>query len=348
MSSLRHLVISYHTCPTERPGQDLAGGMNVLLRGFLSATRWPTELVTRSFGDYEKVQLSRCVTLHRLPCGAQRPWSRHQALERLPAFAESFQAWLGGRVFDVASAHYWMSATLLPRLGCRCGIVFHTLQAQKGAPTDALERLRLTQESELIARYRCGFLHWHDLRNARGHYPALDGRVVRPGCDTPLASPRTGMGAPVRFGWAARPDSIKNFDVALQHLAVQRRAHPQATLSVAGMSRPSDEQVSYLGPLPPEEMSAFYDNIDQLWNFSHYETFGLGVLEALSRGASVGLTSSSDWASRLRRVGLDSWPGASWSLEQKVTALRLARAYRWSQALPRWERWLLNLPRRRS
>lgn len=342
-SPLRHLVISYHTCPSERPGEDLAGGMNVLLKGFLHHTAWSTDVVTRSFGDYEAVRLSPWVTLHRLPCGAERPWSRKKAFERLPAFKESFQAWLKGRTFDVASAHYWMSATLLPYVDAPSGIIFHTLQAQKGQANNALERYRLQKESELIERYRCGFLHWHDLHNARTHYPQLEGGVVRPGSEVPLAAPRHHTKAPIRFGWAARQDAIKNFPLALQELESQRRQNQQAKLIVAGMTDRSDETVHYLGPLPPEEMPSFYDSIDQLWNLSHYETFGLGVLEALSRGASVGLLPHSDWAHRLRRLGLETHPGVTWNLSQRERALRLAQKYQWSHALPRWERWLRSL-----
>ena len=30
---MRHLLLSYHTCPLEEPGSGLAGGMNIFLRG---------------------------------------------------------------------------------------------------------------------------------------------------------------------------------------------------------------------------------------------------------------------------------------------------------------------------
>ncbi len=336
----RHLLISFHTCPTEQPGQDLAGGMNVLLKGFLQNTDWPTEVVTRGFAkDDQSLALSPTVTLHRLSCGARRPWGRESALQCLPAFRARLEKWLSGKRFDVASAHYWMSATLLDLLDCPSGIIFHTLQAQKGPPSETLERLRLQQESRLLALYRCGFLHWHDLRNARFHYPNLRGTVVRPGCQLPVGNRREDT-VPHRFGWAARPDAIKNVNRAFTELRSRQADCPGSTLLVAGSEGPPSEGVRFLGSLRPELMLDFYDQIDQLWNFSDYETFGLSVLEALSRGVSVGLSSHSDWARRLRRLNIDSNPGARWSESQRCQALRLAECYSWDRALPCWERWL--------
>lgn len=342
---MRHLLLSYHTCPTEQPGQDLAGGMNVLLLGFLQATSWPTEVVTRSFGGHQQVALTPWVTLHRLPCGAERPWSREKALECLPAFDEAFSRWLQGRTFEVASAHYWMSATLLRHLSCPAGVVFHTLQAQKGPANGPLEEQRERVEAELARRYRCGFLHWHDMRNAGRHHPEIKGGVIRPGCSMPLRDEVRASAVPTVFGWAARRDGIKNFEEALTRLADLQEQFPQASLRVAGMEGEEGGGVSYLGPLLPDRMAEFYDSVDQLWNLSHYETFGLGVLEALTRGASVGLSEGSDWARRLRRLGVPTEPGQAWSQEQREKALRLAAAYRWEKAMPGWERWLRSLSR---
>ena len=345
----RHLLISYHTCPTERPGRDLAGGMNVLLKGFLRHTSWPTDVVTRSFGEYERVELKNGVTVHRLPCGATRPWTRENAWECLGDFRKNFQHWLKGRQFEVASAHYWMSGTLLSELTCPAGMIFHTLQVQKGAPTDALERYRQTEEERLAQQYSTAFLHWHDLRDAAQKLPSLRGRrVVRPGLDEERFGQVRPSESPKTYGWAARNDGIKNFAEALERLADLRKAEPSSLLRVAGMDGDSEQAVEFLGPLRPEEMTAFYAEIDQLWNFSRYETFGLGVLEALAQGATVGLTPHSDWAKRLQRLGIESGPGRNWSPKERVRALGLARAYSWSRALPSWERWLSGLAAERG
>lgn len=345
MTALRHLLISYHTCPTEQPGSDLAGGMNVVLLGFLRHTTWPTDVVTRGFAEYERVTLSPNVTLHRLACQATRPWTREQAWHCLPGFRRALERWLEGRRYDVASAHYWMSGVLLDTLGCPGGVVFHTLQAQKGASVAPLEQIRGRWEERLVANYRCGFLHWHDLRNARIHYPELDAGVIRPGCELPLALPRPDNGLPLRFGWAARADAIKNFHLALQRLHGIRQHDSEATLAVAGSQDEDTAGVRYLGAVAAEEMAEFYDGIDQLWNLSRYETFGLGVLEALTRGATVGVLADSDWARRLHRLGIPSQPGAAWSQLQRSKALALAGCYRWPRALDSWHRWLRSLVR---
>ena len=343
---MKHLLISYHTCPTEQPGQHLAGGMNVLLTGYLQNTQVTTHVVTRSFTEYQRLQFTPSVTIHRLPCQARQPWTREGAWNCLPAFQEALKQWKEGQSFDVASAHYWMSAWLLPQLALPGGIMFHTLQAQKGPPRNPLEQIRLKSESQLIGDYPTAFLHWHDLNNARGHYPTLRGTVLRPGVS--LAEDQGGagrlpLGPPYIYGWAARNDPIKNLDIALEWL---ERQPPGTRLRVAGLKGPSSPgNVEYLGPLEHRDMGKFYRSIHQLLNLSAYETYGLSILEALACGAAVGVRPDSDWARRLRRLHLPWEPGNLFSDSQRQTARRLAEAHSWTRVLSRWDRWLTNLQR---
>lgn len=340
---MRHLVISYHTCPLERPGRDLAGGMNVLLRGFLEHTTWPTDLVTRGFAGYESHQIKPGVTVHRLPCGAGRPWSREAAWQCLPHFRESFRKWLEGRSYHVASAHYWMSGTLLFDLRIPAGMMFHTLQVQKGTPAAELDRVRRETEARLIERFPVAFLHWQDLHYAGRLLGGVRASVVRPGHAWEVSPEIREVKSPLTFGWAARRDAVKNFEEARSLLAHLRKKNSEVKLLVAGIEDEDEEGIEYLGQLETARMAEFYARIDQLWNLSHYETFGLGVLEALTQGASVGLNQNSDWARRLRRLGIDSTPGRAWNESERRAALALGRAYEWKRALPSWERWLMKL-----
>lgn len=336
---MKHLLISYHTCPTEQPGQDLAGGMNVLLTGYLRHTQVPTVVVTRSFGEDQELQLSASVKLLRLACGASRPWTRELAFDCLPEFGRRVAALAGD--FDVVTAHYWMSATLLPDLGKPAGIMFHTLQAQKGAPRNALEETRQRWESRLIAAYPTAYLHWHDLNNARGHYPALRGTVLRAGLlfGEPRQPPPS---PPWIYGWAARKDPIKNLDIALDWLRTQP---PGCRLRVAGMEGENTPFVEYVGSLQHEKMPEFYGSIHQLLNLSAYETYGLSILEALACGTSVGVPVQSDWARRLRRLHLPFAAGTVYDAAERQRAARLALAHSWPRALPKWENWLRSLLR---
>lgn len=338
-------MISYHTCPTDEPGQHLAGGMNVLLRGFLEATTWPTTVVTRSLRAYERVQLTPHVELHRLPVEAAQPWTREQAWERLPRFAFALHNWLSEQPrFEVISAHYWMSAWLLNRLNLRGGVIFHTLQAQKPPSLGIFDQLRKHWESDLIERYPTAYLHWHDLDNARKHYPNLRGAVVRPGIRFPETPRRPPPGPPWVLGWAARNDPIKKLDEALDWLEQQRRSGCDLQLLVAGTDGETRPHVQFLGPLEHQRMHEFYARIHQLLNWSAYETFGLSVLEALAAGAMVGLREQSDWARRLRKLHIPHQPG---QLEPSAgeRGRELARCYRWKRALPSWERWLRTVAR---
>lgn len=314
--------------------------MNVLLLGFLRHTDYPTEVVTRSFGDYEMEELTANVRIHRLPCGASRPWTREEAWRCLPAFAEELRRWLQGRRFDVATAHYWMSATQLTQVDAPAGVMFHTLQAQKGAPRTELEEVRQGLEAGLIGQYPSAYLHWHDLSNARRHHPSLRGTVVRPGVSVaPALEPVAGP--PYVYGWAARNDPIKNLDQALAWLG---SLDEPSQLLVAGMENgPPHDNVRYLGSLRHAQMGEFYGKIHQLLNLSVYETYGLSLLEALACGAAVGVREDSDWARRLRRLGLPYQPGSRFTAEQKQRARHLAEAHAWPRAVQSWQRWLQRL-----
>ncbi len=334
---MKHLLVSYHTCPTEEPGTHLAGGMNILLRGFLLRTQIPTEVVTRSLGDYECIQLTPCVRIHRLPCRAQLPWTREQAWECLPHFAQALRDWLGDRRPRACTGHYWMSGYLMKQLHLPGSIMFHTLQAQKGRPETPLEQIRLEWEHQLIKHYLSAHLHWHDLNNARSHYPRLKGVVVRPGIDWPSNTPSAPPGPPWIYGWAARNDPIKNLEEALRWLPAD------CQLLVAGTWGPERSNVRYLGPLPHQRMGEFYGQIHQLLNLSRYETFGLSLLEGLAHGASIGVLPQSDWARRLRRLALPHQPGLLWQPEQIRLAQGWAQGFAWVQAITSWERWILRL-----
>lgn len=318
--------------------------MNVLLLGFLRHTAYTTEVVTRSFGDYEVEQLTPQVRVHRLPCAAERPWTREAAWECLPAFERELKSWLSGRSFDFASAHYWMSARLLEELGLPGGVMFHTLQAQKGVARSPLEQVRQGWEARLIEKYPSAYLHWHDLNNARQHHPGLHGTVVRPGVSVSPAR-QAATGPPYVYGWAARNDPIKNLDQALSWLS---GLSEPSQLLVAGMQDgPARDNVRYLGSLGHAQMGEFYGQIHQLLNLSDYETYGLSLLEALACGAAVGVRDDSDWARRLRRLGLPHRPGSRFTEEHRQRAHHFAQAHSWPRAVKSWERWLSKLTRPR-
>lgn len=317
--------------------------MNILIRGLLAHTRIKTVVITRSLGAQpEEVRLSDRVRVVRLPCSARLPWTRRQAWNCLPEFEAQLRGWLARQLpVELVSAHYWMSAYLMRRLGLQGGIVFHTLQAQKGRPQTTLERVRLENESQLIEYSDCGFLHWHDLHHARMFYPNLRGSVLRPGVEPTEVQPPV-SGPPYWFGWAARNDPIKNLSQALAWLDKARSQGRDFRLRVAGTSGPAHPAVEYLGPLRHAEMSNFYRSLHQLLNFSDYETFGLSMLEALNHGVGLGLRPDSDWARRLRRLGLPWRPGELLDKGQRKRVLQLAEAYRWTRCVERWERWLLR------
>ncbi len=178
MSAKRHLVFSYHTCPLEEPGEALAGGMNIYLRGLLpelSKLGWEVDVVSSWYQD-EQLEFSepptwgwqpeqsessapiKPIKVMRFGCRpADKAWTREQATLHLDHFADLVKSRVDMRCYESASAHYWMSgaaaeiaAPELPVTLC-----YHTIQGNKpGRPEENCERMkrerRLAQSAEAI------------------------------------------------------------------------------------------------------------------------------------------------------------------------------------------------------
>ena len=109
-----HLLVSYHTCPMEEPGEGLAGGMNVFLRGLLgglSKRGVGTDVLTRATGETVEVEAPfPGVRIFHVPCGWVEPPSRESAFASLDLFIERCRILMRGERIEprVVSAHYWM------------------------------------------------------------------------------------------------------------------------------------------------------------------------------------------------------------------------------------------------
>lgn len=329
---MRHLLVSYHTCPLEEPGTGLAGGMNVFLRGLLgglSGHGIETDVLTRATGDeVVSTRPYRGVRVLHVPCGWKDPPSRETAYDCLPRFVERSRALLAGQggPFRVVSAHYWMSGvaarTLLPR-PFPLVLVYHTVEARKAGsaegPPGALSEVRRRAEEELSREAnRVVCFTGEDLAETRRIFPAIAGKgeVIAPGVDEsfrrrpPREAARRALGLPAEaflFLLAARPDPGKNVDSAVEAFAASREVlGDRALLLVAGQDPPpagSPEGVHYAGAVPHAGMPSLLAAADAALCPSAYESFGFVPLEAMAAGVPVVVPDSGHWGRTIRVDG---------------------------------------------
>ncbi len=330
---MRHLLVSYHTCPLEEPGTGLAGGMNVFLRGLLPGLARlgiRTDVLTRGTGKSPETTVP-CpgVRVVHVPCGWKTPASREGALDALPRFVAGARRLVpsAGPAYDVVSAHYWMSGVaalrLFPLPRPPLVLSYHTVLALKDRPEGTRpDRLFLarTAAEDLLAREadRVVCFTRRDLAATRTVYPRLAGKgaVISPGVDDAFRRPqgrkeaRRILGVPPRaflFLLVARPDPEKNVSRAVAAFRdMGREGSGGAHLLVAGQERPPGavpEGVVYAGPVPHDRMPRLYAAADAVLCPSLYESFGLVQLEAMAAGVPVIVPAGGYWGERIRREG---------------------------------------------
>ncbi|GAB4241857.1 MAG: glycosyltransferase [Deltaproteobacteria bacterium] len=327
---MRHLLVSYHTCPMEEPGDGLAGGMNVFLRGLLrglAAQGAATDVLTRATGETVEVELPfPGVRIFHVPCGWKGPASRDSAFASLDLFVERCRILVRGERIEpaVVSAHYWMSGVAARGISSAPMVFsYHTVEARKvlppGAAPDPLSPVRRERESWLsreASRVVC--FSEYDLAQNRKVFPELaeKGVAIPPGVDErfrrlpPREVARSYLGLPrdgILFLVAARGDAGKNAGEAVDALGTLRqRWEGRAMLVVAGQEGPAagaGKDVLFLGTLPHEGMPMLFAAADAVVCPSRYESFGLVPLEALAGGVPVVVPEGTYWGDRIREEG---------------------------------------------
>lgn len=288
---MRHLALSYHTCPLEEPGTALAGGMNVYLRGLLPALPCDT-LVLTSGERLEELELAPNVRVRRLPC-RQGVWDREAAYRALPRFLELARE---TGPFQAMSAHYWMSGLAARQLFPDRSpvLMFHSLDPARNP-------VRAEAERELARVCPVVFSSALDRSVSQMRLPELPfTHVIRPGVDgafrarDPIQA-RQRLGLPLEgplVGLVARDDPAKNAPLA------------RAACREAGLTLVEVPGERWPGGLPHAEMPWFYAAVDLVLSLSEYETFGLSVLEALATGCRVLVSERGYWGGVARHTGL--------------------------------------------
>ncbi len=312
----------------EEPGEGLAGGMNVFLRGLLKGlgeAGMPTDVVTRAVGETVEVSTPfPGVRIFHVPCFWDPSPTRESALESLDVFVEKSRLLLRGEgiVPDAVSAHYWMSGVAARKLfNAPMLFAYHTVEALKepGKEGSALSAARREAEARLAQEVSgVVFFTEYDRQRSLRLFPALAGKsyVVPPGVDERFRVPvprevaRSFLGLPSAgeiFLFAARSDSGKNLPEALEAFrGLRSRWDGKPLLLVVGQERgpgEPEESVVYLGPVPHDSMAVLYSAVDAVVCPSRYESFGLVPLEALSAAVPVIVPDGTFWGERIRAEG---------------------------------------------
>jgi D-inositol-3-phosphate glycosyltransferase len=239
-------------------------------------------------------------------------------------FADSTLAWIdqSGETFDVIHSHYWLSGwagvLLKEKLNLALANSFHTLgrvkDLTKRDDEQMSEVIRTITEEEVIARSDCVVastpFEFDDLVE---HYSADPSRlcisppgirhdVFYPG-DQEAARMWTGLDRGPVILFAGRIQPLKGVDIAIEALAMMRTRHarlvviggPSGTEGKTEMQRLTElaydlgvaGRITFIPPLPREQLVAFYQAADVVIMPSRSETFGLVAAEAQSCGTPV-------------------------------------------------------------
>jgi len=313
----------------EEPGEGLAGGMNVFLRGLLrglGAAGFATDVLTRATGETVEVTTPfPGVRIFHVPCFWSAPPTRRSAWESLDVFTEKARLLLRGEGISprVVSAHYWMSGVVSRRLFAAPMVLsYHTVEARKPSPWeggDPLSAARRREEAALAreaSRVVC--FTGHDLEENRRVLPGLAGKgvVIAPGLDPRFRQPlprevaRSYLGLPrsgVVFLLAARDDAGKNAAAVLDAFRTVRESEAgEMFLVVAGWHAPPEGAgggVVCLGPVPHDSMPLVYATADAVICPSLYESFGLVPLEALAASVPLLVPEGTYWGDKVRAEG---------------------------------------------
>ncbi|MBE0605381.1 MAG: glycosyltransferase [Deltaproteobacteria bacterium] len=325
-----HILVSYHTCPMEEPGEGLAGGMNILLRGLLKGlgeAGMPTDVLTRATGETVEVTTPfPGVRVFHVPCfWLPRP-TRESAWESLEVFIEKSRLLLHGEgvLPDVVSAHYWMSGVAALKLSSAPMILsYHTVEARKARSAEEAGRplaaVRIEQEERLAREAsRLVFFTGHDRERNLRVLPGLSGKavVIPPGIDDRFRVPlprevaRSFLGLSpggVIFLFAARSDPGKDSAAAVEAFrSVRSRWEEKPSLLIAGReggAEPPEEGIVPLGVVPHDSMAVLYSAADAVICPSRYESFGLVPLESLSAAVPVIVPEGTYWGEKVRAEG---------------------------------------------
>jgi D-inositol-3-phosphate glycosyltransferase len=320
-------MFSIHSSPIGILGKRDTGGMSVYVRAVaqdLGQQGHAIDIYTgRSNGDGQVIQsLGENVKLIRLGNGNGRDISPVAMYQQLPDFFQDLETFRNRHAieYDVIHSHYWLSGCLGHMAQERWQrphvVTFHTLAAVKnstgiGSPEPAL---RLTTERKLAGECH---LIVSSTEQEKGQlnrfYNVAPERIVVVPCGVdlnlfrPVGKPeaRRKLGYPREESillYVGRFEPLKGIDRLLEAAAILARQRKVRVVLVGGDGPRSTEEkrlrkavrafglqnhVTFAGRIEQYQLPLYYSAADVLVVSSHYESFGLVVLESLACGTPV-------------------------------------------------------------
>ncbi len=224
-------------------------------------------------------------------------------------------------IYDVIHSHYWLSAVVgaLARVcwGCPHLTMFHTLGAVKNSVgTDEHESMVRISHERWLAKVADGIVvpTSGERQNLLCHYHPRSEKIHTIGCgvNLELFQPMDRWAARRKLGIASnaltalyvgRFAPVKGIDTLLGAVARLKQRLPELHLVIVGGDGPTaestrtlndlarnrqiSEHVTFTGRIDQEMLPAYLSAADFLALPSHYESFGLVLLEALACGTPV-------------------------------------------------------------
>lgn len=326
-NELKIAMLSVHSCPMGRVGEENTGGMSVYIREVareFGKLGHRVDVYTRSHEPThdQVVEIGQNARLIHLVAGEERI-GKLEIYDHVETFARNIEDFRrrNGLRYDLIHSHYWLSGLAGKRLHEWSSVPhvmgFHTLGAVKNAiGIGELEpELRVRAEKELVAD-----CHRIIASTAKGkedlirYYGAVPAKVsiVHCGVNVSLFKPvmreiarsYTGLNGSGIILFVGRIVPQKGVDKLVRAMSCLRDKQRMKLVVIGGddcskaemevqrlrdlaRSLGIDGSVSFLGLVAHDELPFFYSAADVCVVPSYHESFGLVVLESLACGTPV-------------------------------------------------------------
>lgn len=326
---MRIAMFSIHSSPLGPLGSRNTGGMSVYIRELarmLGERGHHIDIYTCAHGRAVEVKLHQTVRLVHLEQSGDTPLAENQLARHLNTIFHKLEAHrkTKGRNYDLVHSHYWLSGVLGVMAQARWRrphvTMFHTLGVLKNktAARENASDLRIAHEhwiAKVADRVIVPTPKEH--RNLLLHYHAPADRVVTIPCGVDLdrfrplnrKATRLALGIPPQADvvlYVGRFAPLKGIDQLIQAVADLIPVFPELHLLVVGGDGPDaasnrdlsqlahklgiNSRVTFAGRVEQQGLPLYYSAADLLALPSHYESFGLVVLESLACGTPVAAT----------------------------------------------------------
>ena len=328
-TSLRIAMLSIHSSPLGPLGTLNTGGMSVYVRElskWLGAAGHYIDIYTYAPGPSREVDLYPGVRLIHLDRDNSSEIDKEQLTNHLQEAFETLERYRKsqGLTYDLVHSHYWLSgvvgAMAQKHWQCPHLTMFHTLGVLKNK-TDSAEN----EPSHRIAHER-KLVHSADgivvparkeSENLLLDYYAQPSKIaiIPCGVNLELFQPMDQTAAREAIGltsnnplalYVGRFAPLKGLDLLLSAVARLKDELADLHLMIVGGDGPGSantqalvalanrlgirSQVTFVGRIEQRDLPTYYNAADLLVVPSHYESFGLVVLESLACGTPVAAT----------------------------------------------------------